>query len=86
MFKAPKDAIIAEIIRITGTIPRFVDTKDIETLNELVTLGEIEAILKWFKREKILKPDGWPMEFYLTFFEHIGANILMSIKDCRISR
>jgi len=49
-----------------------------------VDLGEIDAILKWFKRDKRPRPDGWPMEFYLTLFDHIGANLLMAIEDCRL--
>lgn len=57
----------------------------IQTLNDPVTLGGIEVVLKWFKRDKRLGLDGWPMEFYLTFFDHIGPDLLLAIEDHRLS-
>ena len=39
-----------------------------------VTLSEVEDALKTFKRDKAPGPDGWPVEFYLTFFLFIGTS------------
>lgn len=54
-------------------------------LNDHVLLGEMEAYLKFFKRDKILGLKGWTMEFYITFFELIGPSLLLVIEDCILS-
>lgn len=84
IFKAPREASIPEIFRTTKVFPRFVEVEDAETLNEPLTLSEIEVVLKWFKRDKCLRPYAWPMEFYLTFFYHIGPDLLLAIEGCRL--
>eukprot|EP00253_Pinus_taeda_P032275 PITA_32275 len=71
--------------KLTETLPRFVEAIEEEELNKPVTLGEIEAVLKWFKRDKSLGPNRWPIEFYLTFFNHIGADLLIAIEKCKRS-
>lgn len=85
IFKAPREATIVEILCITEATPRFVDVEDTEILNEPVTLGKIEFVLKWVKRDKSLGPDGWPMKFYLTLFVHTGPDLLFLIEDYKIS-
>jgi len=35
-------------------------------------MGELEATIKWFKKDKILGPDGWLIEFYIDSFDLIG--------------
>lgn len=47
-------------------------------------MGELEATLKWFKKYKSPRPDGWPVEFYTAFFELLGEYLLKVIEDCRI--
>lgn len=48
-------------------------------LNREFTLGELEATLKWFKKEKIPSPNGWSVEFYLAFFDILGHDMLKLI-------
>lgn len=57
-----------------------------EDLIKHVTMGELESTLKWFKKDKSQGLDGWSVEFYLSFFDIIGPNLLKVIKDCRTSR
>ena len=52
------------------------DEENLEDLNALVSMGEIEGVLKQFKKDKISGPHGWPIEFYLTFFDLIGKYLL----------
>ena len=40
------------------------------------TLAEIKNVLKGFKKDKIPGHDGWPVEFFLHFFELVGVDIL----------
>lgn len=61
----------------------FVDQENVMELNKEVTLGELEATLKWFKGDKSPGPDGWSVEFYTTFFEILGDDLLKVIEDCR---
>lgn len=51
----------------------------------LVTMGELEAIIKWFKRDKSLGPDGWSIEFYIAFFDILEHELLQIIEECRTS-
>ena len=55
-----------------------------DDLNCSVTKGEIEGVLKWFKKDKSPGPDGWPIEFFIHFFELIGNDLLLAIEDSRV--
>ena len=78
LFTAPHEATIANILNMAKIFPRFVNEEDTEILNNLVTLGEIKEVIKWFQKDKIPGPDGWPLQFYLTFFELIGQDLLLA--------
>lgn len=56
-------------------MPRFVDEEDVEKLKNLITLGEIEVVFLVVQKDKSPRPDGWPIEFYLTFFYHIELDL-----------
>ncbi|MCY6488080.1 hypothetical protein, partial [Actinobacillus pleuropneumoniae] len=60
---------MVEIIKIIVLFPRFVDDDTMEELNIPISMGELEAILKWFRKDKSLGFDGSPVEFYLTFLD-----------------
>jgi len=70
-------------MRIAQLFPKFVDHEDALELTKEVTLGELEATLKWFKRDKSPGPDGWNVEVYLAFFETLGEDLLKVIEECR---
>jgi len=46
-------------------------------------MGELEATLKCFKRDKSPRPDGCLVEFYLDFFETLGLDILKVVEYSR---
>ena len=50
-----------------------------------VTLGEIELSLKSFKKDRSPGPDGWPVEFYLNYFDLLGPDLLSAIDSTRVS-
>lgn len=64
--------------------PCFVNEEENDDLFSLVTMAELEVVLKWFKRDKGPGLDGWLIEFYLTFFELIGTDLLRIIEDYRM--
>ena len=47
-------------------------------------MGGIEATLKSFKRDKSPGPDGWPVEFFLAFFDILGKDLLDAVECSRL--
>jgi len=85
LFTAPNTVNLPDIIRLAGTIPRFVGREDGEELSQPVTTQELECTLKWFKKDKSPGPDGWPVEFYLAFYDLMGDDLLAVVEESRIS-
>ena len=72
LYKSPLGADLVDIINVAGHFPRFVNEDEVEELYALVTFGEFEGMLKWFKNDKSPGPDGYTIEFYLAFYEILG--------------
>lgn len=72
-------------MQIARTFHRFVDEEQVDDLNAPITMGEIEGVLKWFKKDKSPGPDSWPIEFNLHFFELLGRDLLLVIEESRTS-
>eukprot|EP00253_Pinus_taeda_P031908 PITA_31908 len=83
IYKAPADVNILEIMRVIEHFPRFIEQDDSEELLKEVTMAELEATLKWFKKDKIPGPDGWTIEFYLAFFDLLGNDLLQIVEESR---
>eukprot|EP00253_Pinus_taeda_P026822 PITA_26822 len=83
LYKNPAGTNLAEIINVAGHFPRFIEEDDAEDLEAPVTMAELESTIKWFKKEKSLGPDGWTIEFYATFFELLGEEILKVVEESR---
>lgn len=84
-FTAPNDINLPDIINLAGHFPSFVGQEDVEDLIQLVTKQELESTLKWFKKDKSPGPDGWPVEFYLAFYDLLGEDLLEVIEESRIT-
>lgn len=50
-----------------------------------VTKEELEATIKWFKKEKSPRPDRWTIEFYISFFDILGDDLLKVVENYRRS-
>lgn len=50
-----------------------------------VSLEELEATLKWLKKDKSPGLDGWTVEFYLALFEVLGTDLLRLIEESKRS-
>lgn len=74
-----------DIINVAGHFPRFVNDDEAKELTTHVTAGELEGTLKWFKKDKSPGPYGWTIEFYLTFYELLGNDLLKVLEECRLS-
>ena len=49
-----------------------------------INISEVERALKSFKKDKAPSPDGWPVEFYLTFFDLLGPHLVKMVESSRI--
>ena len=86
-FTAPPEINLPDIINLAGHFPRFVGQEDMEDLTQQVTIQELEleGTLKWFKKDKSPEPNGWPVEFYLAFFDLLGGDLLEVIEESQIT-
>lgn len=70
---------------MASLFPQYVGEEEANELIAPITLEELEGVLKWFKKDKSLGPDGWPIEFYLTFSDFMAVDLLQVIEECRSS-
>ena len=58
---------------------------DAPCLIQPVTLSKIESALHSFKKDRSPGPNGWPVEFYLHFFDLLGEELLSPVDCARVS-
>jgi hypothetical protein len=44
---------------------------------------ELKETLHSFQKDKSLGPDGWPIEFYIGFYELLGVDLLQVVEETR---
>ena len=84
LYRAPLHIDLLDIMQITQSFNRFVELEQEDDLNALVSKEELEGVLKWFKKDKSAGPDGWPIEFFIHFFELMNNDLLIMIEDSRV--
>lgn len=84
IFSNPGGTSIAEIVKIAGHFPSFVNDEENENLRSEIMASELLSTLHTFQRDKSPDPDGWPIEFYLGFYELIGADLLKVVEEYEI--
>eukprot|EP00253_Pinus_taeda_P023068 PITA_23068 len=83
IFSDPGEATIAEVIRTTQCIPRFIEEDEAEELKIPVSKEEVEAAMKLMGKDKSPGPDGWTIELFLYFFDQIGSEITEVVEESR---
>ena len=81
IFAAQQGTSIAYIVKIVGLFPHFVDQDGNETLRKEVSALKLLATLQSFQKDTSLGPDGWPVEFYLGFYDFIGGDLLKVVEE-----
>jgi hypothetical protein len=76
---------IAEIVQVARLFPRFVEEEDNQKLMAVVTEKELLEVIHSFQKGKSLGPDGWPIEFYLGFFDLMGHDVLKVVEESRVN-
>ena len=72
-------------LNVISLFPRMIPLDHSNCLTTQVTLKEIEHSLKSFKKDRSPGPDGWPVEFYLHFFDLLGPILCQLVDSTRIS-
>jgi hypothetical protein len=60
------------------------EKEDNRQLMEEVSKAELKEVLHSFQKDKIPGHDGWPIEFFLRFYEFLDQDILKVVKDTRL--
>lgn len=76
LFKAQREPSIAEILQIALFFSNYVEEEDNEDLMVDIIKGELLEVLHSFQKDKIPGLDGWPIEFYLWFYDLVGVDLL----------
>ena len=54
--------------------------EDIDCFLKPILGPEVEAVLKGFNKDKSPGPDGWPVEFFLAFFDLVGEDLVLAVE------
>ena len=68
-------------MKVVSYFPRMVEVKDNEDLYRVVFLEELLVVLNTFKKDRSPGLNGWPVEFYLDFFEFLREYILRVVEE-----
>ena len=85
IFSDDKQTCLLTQLQVVSLYPSMVSQVIAPNLIAPVTLSEIESALKSFKKDRSPGLDGWPVEFYLHFFELLGNELLHAIECARTS-
>jgi hypothetical protein len=61
----------------------MVTEDEADSLFNPVTLEEIKSVLEKFKKDRSPGPDGWTTEFFISFFDLVGEDLLEMVEDSR---
>ena len=70
-------------LKVIHLFPFFINSKERESFTCQISLEEVESTLKSFKKYKSPGPDGWPIEFYLAFFDILGPELVNVVETSR---
>ena len=85
IFKDDDKSNIVDHLKVIQLFPSYVSSEEAEIFSTEVTLGEVEGDLKSFKMDKSHGPDGLAVEFFLSFFDLVGGDLLAVVESSIIS-
>ena len=85
IFKDDGGTSLVHQLKVVSLFKRLIPSEHSSTLSCQVNLKEIELSLNSFKKYRSPGPDGWPVEFYLHFFDLLSPLLLKTINLTRIS-
>jgi hypothetical protein len=85
LYAAKPISSLQEQVEVAQLFPNSVTQEDTILLDNPCTLTELQLALKSFALDKSPGPDGWTVEFYLHFFDLVGADLLELVEDSRLN-
>ena len=85
IFRDDKQTCILDQLKVVMFYPSMLSSEEASCFIENVLMSEIEDALRSFKKDKSPSPDGWPVEFFLLFFDLLGRNLLKAVECSRMS-
>ena len=85
IFKDEGNTSLEHQLKVISLFPRMVQPDKSSCLTSRVTLNELESALKSFNKDRSPGPDGWPVEFYLHFFNLLGPTLVQMVDYTRTS-
>ena len=76
---------LLEQLKVVLLYPNMISHVDAPCLIQPVTLSKIESALHSFKKDRSPGPNGWPVEFYIHFFDLLGDELLFAVDYSRVS-
>ena len=75
---------IVDQLKVINLFPTFSQDLDKESFLKPISLAEVEVVLKGFKKDKSSGLDGWPVEFFLAFFDLVGEELRYAAEQARL--
>ena len=83
IFSDDKQTCILAQLKVVMFYPSMLSLKEASGFIESVSMIEIEGALRSFKKDRIPGPHGWPLEFFIHFFDLLGKDLLNDVEYCR---
>jgi hypothetical protein len=64
--------------------PRLVSEEEIIIQEKKITKEKVLEVLKGFSKEKIMGPDRWIVEFYISYYELVAKDLLEAFEEARL--
>lgn len=67
IFKEDNRVSIVEVVRVVIYFPSFVSEDDNASLVEVFSKDELQVVIHCFQKDKNLRPNEWPIDFFSRF-------------------
>ena len=84
LFQDDDSTNLEDQLKVIILFPTLTVEEDVDRFLDPITSQEVEAVLKGFKKDKSPRPDGWPVEFFLTFFDLVGDELVLVAEHARL--
>ena len=85
IFKDEGNTSLDHQLKVISLFPRMILPDKSSCLTSQVTITELESALHSFNKDRSPGPDGWPVEFYLHFFNLLGPTLVQMVDYTRTS-
>ena len=80
LFNDDKKTNIVDQLKVIRLFLNMTVEEDIDCFLKPISIQEVEAVIKGFKKDKSPSPNGWPVELFLAFIDLVGEELVMAAK------